>query len=256
MKHPWRLAEVNLKFVRKANYQVAVLPIGATEPHNLHLPYATDNYEVETVCDRACAYAWKKGGKAVLLPTIPYGADQNMMEFPFAMNVDGEVLYSIIENITRSLEHHGVKKLVVVNGHGGNSFRSGVRTLYRKYKVFVCVVNWYDAVSQECSKIFEHPGNHADEFETSLMMHLTPDLVNIKDADDGKIRPSKFDAGNEGWAWYPRPFDRLTTNSGIGYPKKATAAKGKKCLDLAEKKIGDFFVQLSKAKMDKKFPFK
>src|SRR6185369_11993018 len=81
-KKPWRLAEITLKDVRKARFQAAVLPIGACEPHNYHLPYGTDNYEAVDISDRACGWAWKKGARVALLPNIPYGSDSNMMNWP------------------------------------------------------------------------------------------------------------------------------------------------------------------------------
>ena len=68
---PWILAEANYGFVKDNPYQVAVLPMGATEPHNLHLPYGTDTYEGRAIAERACAAAWEQGAKVVMLPAIP-----------------------------------------------------------------------------------------------------------------------------------------------------------------------------------------
>ena len=256
MKYPWRLAEASLKAVRKAKYRVAVLPFGATEPHNLHLPYATDNIEVEDICDRACGFAWKKGARVVLLPTIPFGCEQNMMAFPMTISVDQEQLNGIMEAVAWSLERHGVMKLVVVNGHGGNNFQGGVRTLMRKSKVFCCVVNWYQMMADFGAATFEYKGEHADEMETSLVQAIRPDLVNMQDADDGSVRESRFEAGRRGWVWYPRPFERLTTASGVGYPKKASAEKGRRYLKEVEQRLGGFLQELDAAKMDARFPFR
>jgi creatinine amidohydrolase len=256
-KYPWRLSEATLKDVRKHKYNVAVLPFGATEPHNLHLPYATDNIEVSEVCERACAYAWKKGARVALLPTMPYGCDQNMLGFPMAMSVDQELLNSLIESIAKSLECHGVEKLVVVNGHGGNQFQSGLRTLYARTSIFITLVNWYEAASADGGgNVFEHKGQHADEMETSMIQALAPHLVDLPSADDGATLESRFEAGRKGWAWYARPWEKLTTNSGVGYPHKATAEKGFKYLALAEERMGEFFYELAKTPRDKYFPFK
>ena len=255
-QHPWRLSEVTLKNVRSFNYDVAVLPFGATEPHNLHLPYGTDNIEVTEVCDRACAHAWKKGAKVALLPTVPFGCDQNMMTFPMTISVDQSQLDGIVESVAKSLEKHGVKKLVVVNGHGGNQFSPGIRTLYARTSVFVCLISWYQAAAADGGKaIFEnHDGDHADEMETSMMLALTPDLVNMADADNGATRPSRFEGGRKGWIWYPRPWEKLTTNSGAGNPHKGTAEKGQKFLKLAEERMGEFFTQLAREPLDATFP--
>ena len=252
---PWRLAEVTLKQVRKIGYQAAILPFGATEPHNLHLPYATDNYEVVEICDRACAWAWKRGAKIALLPHIPFGADQNMLTFPMTISLDQEQLDGIVASTARSLERHGVKKLVVINGHGGNNFQPGLRTLYGRSPVFCCLINWYQAMSDVGARLFTHPGEHADEMETSLVQAIAPQLVELRWADDGATNPSRFTAARNGWVWYPRPWERVTKNSGHGDPRKASAEKGARFLELAEDRIGRFLVELAYAKMDRSFPF-
>ena len=77
---PWILAETNYWQVKQADYRVAVLPMGATEPHNLHLPYGTDSLEVETLGSQACEAAWNVARKVVMLPTIPYGTETNMSQ--------------------------------------------------------------------------------------------------------------------------------------------------------------------------------
>ena len=87
-KKPWRLADITLKDVRKARFQAAVLTVGATEPHNYHLPYGTDNYEAADIGDRACGWAWKRGARVALLPHLPFGSDSNMMNWPMTINVD------------------------------------------------------------------------------------------------------------------------------------------------------------------------
>ena len=89
---PWKLAEVNYGIVKEQSYEVAVLPLGATEPHNLHLPYGTDIFEADLVGEKICEAAWNRGAKVVLLPTIPYGTQTNQMQFPLAMNLNPATL--------------------------------------------------------------------------------------------------------------------------------------------------------------------
>ena len=252
---PWRLSEVTLKEVREAGYQAAVLPFGATEPHNLHLPYATDNIQVAEICDRACAWAWEKGARVALLPHIPFGAEQSLQQFPLAINVDQEILNAIVESVAKSLERHGVMKLAIVNGHGGNDFKAGLRTLYGRSAVFCCLINWYQMLADRRASVFECPGEHADEMETSLVQAITPDLVHMEWADDGGTFPSRFEAVRRGWAWHPRAWERVTKNSGHGDPRRASAEKGKRYLKLAEERLGEFLLELARGKMDKDFPF-
>src|SRR5205085_4735407 len=84
----WKLQHLAYPAVRDTRYEVAVLPIGACEPHNLHLPYGTDAIESERVADRVCAAAAEMGAKVVQLPTIPYGVQSNMMDVPHALPIN------------------------------------------------------------------------------------------------------------------------------------------------------------------------
>jgi creatinine amidohydrolase len=93
---PYILSEANYAYTKANPYEVAVLPLGATEPHNLHLPYGTDVYEGTIVGEKICEEAHRRGAKVVLLPTIPYGTETNMHRFPLAMNVDPTTLYRFI----------------------------------------------------------------------------------------------------------------------------------------------------------------
>ena len=254
-KRPWRLAEVTLKEVRKFKYQAAVLPFGATEPHNLHLPYATDNFECEAICDRACTVAWRKGARVALLPTIHFGSDQNLLAFPMTISVDQAQLDGLVESVAQSLERHGVRKLVVVNGHGGNNFQPGIRTLYGRTKVFVCLINWYQMMSDEAAQVFVHADDHAGEMETSLVMALRPELVKQAWADDGATYPARFEAVRKGWVWFPRPWHVLTTNSGVGFPRLASPQKGRAYLQATEQRLGQFLSELAKTPLDKNFPY-
>src|SRR3954447_6726071 len=102
----WVLAEQNHAFVREQQWQVAVLPFGATEPHNLHMPYATDNYQVEAIGDRACARAYKAGAKVLLLPTVPFGVNTNHLQVPGALacSVTPTTLLAIISDLVEAFE--------------------------------------------------------------------------------------------------------------------------------------------------------
>jgi creatinine amidohydrolase len=257
---PWKLSEVNYGYIKQHRYEVAVLPCGATEPHNLHLPYGTDMYEGETVGERICEAAHERGAKVVLLPTIPYGTETNQMAFPLAMNLNPSTLFAVITDLVKSLEHHGVHKLVLLNSHGGNEFKALLRELYGSTKVHVFLCSWYSAVKDVAEKIFDHPDDHAGEMETSFGLAYFPELVARKadgslSADDGAVARSRFEAVNKGWVSITRPWHLLTTNSGSGYPHAATAEKGKMLLDKVVERLAPFLVELSNAKLDANFPF-
>lgn len=252
---PWILAETTLKMYRQAPMEVAVLPIGATEPHNLHLPCGNDVYEVTAIAERACELAWKKGARAVALPTIPFGTNSNFLGFPGFIHLNPTTHLAILRDVVWSLESYGVRKLVLLNGHGGNNFQPFLRELWPTTKVFITQVNWWQVEPELFTKTFAHPGEHGDEMETSLMLHLYPHLVNLKDADAGKVRTPRLKALREGWAICTRPWKALTTNTGYGNPRLATAEKGKTIFEAITQKIAGYLLELAKAKIDQKFPF-
>ena len=112
-------------------YQAAVLPLGATEPHNLHLPYGTDTFQVEAVACRACEIATERGARVFQLPAIPYGTETNQMEFPMAMNLNPSTLAKVIADLVDSLAKHKIHKLLLLNGHGGNDLKWVLRELHQ-----------------------------------------------------------------------------------------------------------------------------
>ena len=257
---PWKLSEVNYAHIKQHKYEVAVLPCGATEPHNLHLPYGTDMYEGEAVGERICEAAHAKGAKVILLPTIPYGTETNQMAFPLAMNLNPSTLFAVITDLVNSLAHHGILKVVLLNSHGGNDLKPLLRELFGKTPAHLFLCNWYSALADVQSELFEHKDDHAGEMETSFGLAYFPELVGRnKDgsliADEGKVAASRFEAVNRGWVSITRPWHLLTTNSGSGYPHAATAEKGKKMMERVVERLAPFLVELSNAKLDEKFPF-
>lgn len=251
----WKLAEVRYNLVRTRHYEVAVLPIGATEPHGLHMAYGTDNFEVESLADAACERAHALGAKVILLPTLPYGVDTNQMAFPLAMNVNPSTLTALITDIVRSLEHHHIPKLILLNGHGGNNFNWVLRELYGQTRLFLTWVDGWNIAQKEREALFTHPGDHADEMETSWMLHLRPDLVFLEECDDGAVKTPRLQAMQEGWAWFVRPWERLTQNSGVGDPRQASAAKGEQFLTASAERLAQFIKELSDAEIDATFPY-
>lgn len=253
---PWRLAEITYADLKgKAPPEVAVLPLGATEPHNLHLPYGTDTYQVEVIAARACAWAHARGARVLLLPVIPYGTETNQMSFPMAMNLNPTTLARVIEDIVRSLEAHGVRRCLIVNGHGGNDLKWVLRELHLTTKVHVFLCNWYRIASDCYGTIFQERDDHAGELETSMGLAHFPELVALERADPGAMRPSRFEAINRGWVEITRPWHLLTTNSGAGDPRAATPAKGEALTELAAERIGGFLHELAASPLDATFPY-
>ena len=257
---PWILAESTLDSVRKSEYQMAILPLGATEPHNLHLPYATDIYEAEWIASEIAQAAWEQGARPVVLPTIPYGTETNMQRFPLAMNIMPSTLFRVIEDLIQSVAASGIRKLLILNSHGGNELKPLLRELYGKSEVQLFLCNWFQMVRDLSSRIFEKPDDHAGEMETSMILAYRPNLVAKRhdgglNADQGEARPMRFEALEKGWVSITRPWHLLTTNSGCGDPHAASAEKGQQMMAGIRERLVPFVVQLSHASIDDAFPF-
>ena len=240
---PWLIAETNWKTVREFIYDAAVLPWGATEPHNYHLPYATDNMETEYVAAEAGRLAWEKGARVAILPAVPFGVQTGMLDLPFAVNMNPSTQEAVLGDIARSLEGQGVRKLLVLNGHGGNHFRQMIRELQPGLEILLLAADWYRAADWD--EYFTEPGDHAGEFETSAMMHIRPDLVRpLSEAGDGYERKFRLKAMKEGWVWAPREWSEITDDTGVGNPKLATAENGARFLEACARNLADFLVEL------------
>ncbi len=253
---PWRLAEMNYREVRDLPpYEVAVLPLGATEPHNLHMPYGTDTFQVDVIGERACAEAARRGASVVLLPAVPYGTETNQMRFPLAMNLDPTTVARVIGDLVESLAIHGVKKCVLLNGHGGNDLKWVLREMHLSSRVHLFLCNWYKVGSDQHARIFQDPGDHAGELETSMGLAHFPSLVHLDQADEGSLAATRFEAVNRGWVEITRPWHLLTTNSGAGDPRPATAEKGHAITELVVERVAGFLVELAASPVDPTFPY-
>jgi creatinine amidohydrolase len=104
-------------------------------------------------------------------------------------------------------------------------------------------------------RIFQQPGEHADEVETSLGLAVFPELMHPELADDGAAKSTRFDAINRGWVQITRPWHLVSANTGLGNPKAATAEKGKQLMEVLVERLASFLVALSAAKMDERFPY-
>ena len=243
------LAETNWKTVKHNPFELAILPWGATEPHNFHLPYATDNYESAAIAEGAAEIAWKQGAKVIVLPTVPFGVNTGQLDLKFAINMNPSTQLAVLTDIASALTGQGVKKLLILNSHGGNDFRQMIRELQPRVKLFICTINWWTCVSGK--DYFDEPGDHAGEMETSMMMAIQPDLLlPLSEAGAGKAKTFRVAGLREGWAWAPRQWSKVTSDTGTGNPARATAEKGDKFLKAVTERIGGFLVDLAHADLE------
>lgn len=247
---PYVLAETNWKQVRDENYTLAILPWGATEAHNYHLPYATDNILAENVAIESAEKAWKQSAKPVVLPTIPFGVNTGQMDVKLCMNMNPSTQYTVLKDVVQVLDKHNIHKLVIVNAHGGNNFKQMIRELSLEFpKVFICSLNWWQVT--EATAYFDEPGDHAGELETAAIMHIAPQLVlPLDEAGDGSAKNYRIKGLKEGWVTAQREWVKITKDTGVGNPKAATSEKGAKFFEKATDLIAGFFMELHHADLD------
>jgi creatinine amidohydrolase len=247
---PYILAETNWKAVSKTRFDVAVLPWGATEAHNYHMPYATDVIQCDHVAAEAGRIAWERGTRVAVLPTIPFGVQTGQLDIPFCLNVNPSTQLALLRDVARALEGQGVRRLVILNGHGGNDFKAIIRELQPQVPgLFLCSINWWACV--DARPYFTRPGDHAGELETSVLLHVAPELVlPLDEAGSGAERKARVAGLREGWAWAPRRWTKVTDDTGVGDPSDATAAKGAAFFRAATDRIAGFLVELAATNPD------
>jgi len=240
------LSTLTWKTVRKQKYEVAVLPWGATEPHNYHLPFCTDVIESDYIASESARRAGERGAKIIVLPTIPLGVNTGQLDLNMTINMNPSTQALVLKDVVDSVSRHGIKKFLILNSHGGNDFKQMVRELQPQYPhMFLGTINWWQIVDQ--GAFFDEKDDHAGEMETSVMLVIAPDLVlPLSEAGPGKAHPFKLKGLRERVAWTPREWTKATSDTGVGDPRKATAEKGKKYLEAVTSKIGDFLVELGK----------
>lgn len=217
----------NYGTTRPIEYDIAILPWGATEPHNLHLPYLTDAILSHDVAVDAAELAFEKYGvRAMVLAPMPLGSQNpGQRELKFCVHYRHETQKAVLTDIVTSLHHQGIKRLLIVNGHGGNNFKNMIRDLgVDMPDMLIASSEWFRVCNAK--EYFEQPSDHADELETSVMMHYHPELVNLAEAGNGDYTGFKPQTLRDGVAWIPRDWSKVSKDTGIGNPKLATAEKG------------------------------
>ncbi len=243
---PYILAETTWQAVKDTSVEVVVLPWGATEAHNYHLPYGTDNYQAEYVAAEAARVAWEQGAKVLVLPAIPFGVNTGQLDITLDINLNPSTQLAILRDVVQVLARQSIPKLLVLNGHGGNDFRQILRELQAEFPtVFLSTATLFKIVDR--SQFFEAPGDHADELETSVMLRVAPHLVRpLAEAGPGAARQFRIRALRE-WAWAQREWSQVTTDTGVGNPAAATAEKGAAFLGALTTELGQFLVELAAA---------
>ncbi|MDP4240861.1 MAG: creatininase family protein [Bacteroidota bacterium] len=241
---PHLLKHTTWKSTKEAGYQVAVLPWGATEAHNFHLPYSTDVVIADKLSAESARIANSKGGKIIVLPTVAYGVNTGQPDVYLDMNLNPSTQFAILHDLITVLNRQGIHKLVILNTHGGNDFKQIIREMNLLFPEMILIqCNTFNINGIE--DFIELSGEHAGELETCLMLYLAPELVlQLSEAGEGSAKKFTIPALNEGWAWTERKWTEVTTDTGIGNPERATSKKGELIFRHSVEKIASLLLEL------------
>jgi creatinine amidohydrolase len=214
-----------------ARETVLVFPVGSLEQHSRHLPFFTDSILCDAVADRI-ETALRED--ILLLPLQWLGASEHHLGMAGSLTAVAETHLRIIIEPLRCLLKAGFKRIFIINGHGGNidGYHLALRQLATEFPTaFLSGASYWDFAPKEIANILEGDFKqvaHACEFETSLMMHLRPELVRkAQIADEGLIKMPDALHG----IYIPLDMKRQTRQGGTGFPSLATAEKGKLLLE-------------------------
>jgi len=209
-----------------------ILPVGSVEAHGRHLPLGTDVFAPLKIAELVEQKVRERGKEVLVMPPIWYGHSFALNAYPGTINVRPESLRMYVGDVLAELAAEGFKKIVLLNGHGGNVYplteaAEDVAELYPDVEVYL--INWWLDFREDILSVCSSQG-HAGEDETSVMLAIRPELVNMREARGRrvkrKIRVIKKDIGKE---VFP---DGLNDD-----PSSATAEKGERILQIVSESI-------------------
>ncbi len=240
------LEKAHWKELEHASIDMVILPWGATEPHNRHLPYGTDSLCSRAVALEALSLISEDCPLSIaVLPVMPFGVNTGQRDLNLCMSIRPSVQYRLLEEIALNLGEQKIPKLMIVNGHGGNNLKPLLRELQQKVpEVFCCFTNWWTLKDGE--DYFTEPGDHAGELETSTMQYLYPELVlPLSEAGDGSSTTFKPSGLSNRAVWAPRSWSKVSSDTGVGDPVASSASKGERFFNDSAKVLAEYIADIA-----------
>lgn len=247
-EYTWPEVEILLK-----QDPVVVVPIGAFEQHGPHLPLMVDAHLAGGVAEAAAKRAQADGKAVVVTPTVWTGYSPHHRDFPGTITLDGDTFSLIVSQVTKSLAGHGFRRIVLLNGHGGNTnlLRNVVQSLYYEEDISAATANYWDfALADLAAWRRSRPGGimHACEMETSLMLASRPDLVQMDKAQDHFLERSGYlaaDLLSGGPLSVAASFAELSPTGVIGAPSLADEQRGAELREVMVAAVARFLVDFA-----------
>lgn len=230
-KYSWEEA----KEIIEESKGVAIVPVGSTEQHGYHLPLGTDTYVAITLAEAA----GEETG-AVLVPPIWFGWSPHHMVLPGTITIRPEILSEYLYDVIDSLNHHGLDKIIVINGHRIVNITWMQITAEKAQRELGVEVKIFDPayMSKEIVEELDFGSvGHAEEIETSHMMYRYPDFVHLDKAIDNPIKPVELYSVDPNYekdtlCYVPSSMEDAKKHAEVaggtnGEPTKASEEKGK-----------------------------
>lgn len=225
------LADAPWTDVDALDTDLAVLPVGSTEQHGPHAPLGTDTITATAVANAGTeAY----DGDVVVAPTIPVGIAEEHRQFTGTLWVSPDTFRSYVRETIQSLASHGFDRVVVVNGHGGNTdaLREVTGTITRRDDAYAVAFTWFEAVGEHAEEM-----GHGGPLETAMLRHLSPDLLR-----EDRVNEARDGAADRWGDWVSRvnlahDSAEFTENGVVGNPADGDADRGETLLTLAQESL-------------------
>jgi creatinine amidohydrolase len=220
--------------------EVVVMVTGSLEAHGKHLPLGTD-----TILPTHLAEKVAEKTKALVLPTIPFGDSWIFNEFEGTISIHPSALVDYYTSVMKGVFKHGFRYLLVLNGHGGNTalIKQAAEISTKKGERAVIIVDWWRDLAEETRKeIEETPGGHAAEDETSEVMAVRPDLVDLERAESHRV-VTRFAIVSGAYR------KELVPSAMYGDPRKASQEKGVAIMEKAEEDLISLIEDLERGKL-------
>lgn len=238
------LSTVGFDSLPKKN-AVCILPVGSVEQHGEHLPLKTDSFIADSIANRLMDKA-QQGPPMIKLPTFWAGYSRHHMDFAGSITLQDSTLVRATEDILASVIRNGIRRILILNAHGGNTecLRIAARRLSYENAAIIVSSYWETAPDRIAEVFSERPPTigHAGEPETSLFLALGGKLLT---PDVNGLEPVPRPVAYLGAAFF-QPFRAFTASGYIGNPSAATRAKGEAFLDTVVERLYDLVIELSK----------
>lgn len=224
---------------------VVMAPIAACEQHSRHLPTYTDTILVTGVAE---GVEQRMPNEVLLLPTLWFGASHHHLRFGATLSAEVDTHIDMLCDLLLPLLEDGYQRLMILNGHGGNidTMHVALRRLQTRYRDrILTAASYWEIAEKELAALAEGPRKsmgHACEFETSMILALRPELVRREEIKDD---PPNDDPVLRGLYLAEDMFQR-TDHGAVGYPERASAEKGRACLNAAIQRTAEVVAQLVK----------